>query len=216
MAEDGADGSTGPKDAAVMEAILKEMGVQEYDPNVVHQMLEFSYRYVTNVLEDARMYSEHAQKKEIDVSDVKLAVQTRVDHSFATPPPRDFLIEVARKKNSTPLPLIPEKFGPRLPPERYCLTANNYKLKEKQKAPSVQKPQVTLSATFRLPKQQTTTATSSLRTQLTSPLGSAPPGIGSNGTSMPTLTGKNTNTNNSRDTTLNTLIMNMPHISKLD
>ncbi len=44
MAEDGADGSTGPKDAAVMEAILKEMGVQEYDPNVVHQMLEFSYR----------------------------------------------------------------------------------------------------------------------------------------------------------------------------
>lgn len=45
--------------------------------------------YVTNVLEDARTYSEHAQKKEIDVSDVKLAVQTRVDHSFATPPPRD-------------------------------------------------------------------------------------------------------------------------------
>ncbi len=44
MAEDGVDSSTGPKDAAVMEAILKEMGVEEYDPNVVHQMLEFSYR----------------------------------------------------------------------------------------------------------------------------------------------------------------------------
>ena len=44
-----------------------------------------------------------------------------------------FLIEVAREKNSTPLPLIPEKFGPRLPPERYCLTANNYKLEEKHK-----------------------------------------------------------------------------------
>ena len=35
------------------------------------------------------MYSEHAQKKELDVSDVKLAVHTRMDHSFTTPPPRD-------------------------------------------------------------------------------------------------------------------------------
>lgn len=49
----------------------------------------FSLGYITNVLEDARVYSEHAQKKELDVSDVKLAVQTRMDHSFTTPPPRD-------------------------------------------------------------------------------------------------------------------------------
>ena len=45
--------------------------------------------YITGVLEDARVYSEHAGKKELDVSDVRLAVQTRVDHSFTTPPPRD-------------------------------------------------------------------------------------------------------------------------------
>ena len=43
-------------------------------------------------MEDARVYSEHAQKKELDVSDVKLAVQTRMDHSFTTPPPRDVSI----------------------------------------------------------------------------------------------------------------------------
>ena len=43
MASDGAS-LTGPRDAAVMEAILKEMGVEEYEPTVVHQMLEFSYR----------------------------------------------------------------------------------------------------------------------------------------------------------------------------
>ena len=34
---------SGPRDAEVMEAILKEMGVSEYDPMVVHQMLEFTY-----------------------------------------------------------------------------------------------------------------------------------------------------------------------------
>lgn len=42
MAEGGGSGN-GPRDAAVMEAILKEMGVADYEPNVVHQMLEFSY-----------------------------------------------------------------------------------------------------------------------------------------------------------------------------
>lgn len=45
--------------------------------------------YITGVLEDAQVYSGHAGKKELDVSDVRLAVQTRVDHSFTTPPPRD-------------------------------------------------------------------------------------------------------------------------------
>ena len=44
---------------------------------------------MTGVLEDAQVYSGHAGKKELDVSDVKLAVQTRVDHSFTNPPPRD-------------------------------------------------------------------------------------------------------------------------------
>ncbi len=34
---------SGPRDAAVMEAILKEMGVEDYEPNVINQMLEFSY-----------------------------------------------------------------------------------------------------------------------------------------------------------------------------
>lgn len=40
-----ADAGTGmgPRDAAVIEAILREMGVEDFEPNVIHQMLEFSY-----------------------------------------------------------------------------------------------------------------------------------------------------------------------------
>ena len=45
--------------------------------------------YITSVLEDAQVYSEHAQKKELDVSDVRLAIQNKMDHSFTAPPPRD-------------------------------------------------------------------------------------------------------------------------------
>lgn len=44
-----------------------------------------------------------------------------------------FLLEVARQKNQTPLPLIKPYTGPRLPPDRYCLTAPNYRLKSIQK-----------------------------------------------------------------------------------
>ena len=45
--------------------------------------------YVTDVLDDAKLYSSHAGKKALDMEDVKLAVQCKLDHSFTTPPPRD-------------------------------------------------------------------------------------------------------------------------------
>lgn len=42
-------------------------------------------------------------------------------------------MEVARSKNSTPLPTIKPHCGIRLPPDRYCLSACNYKLKVPKK-----------------------------------------------------------------------------------
>jgi len=39
-----------PREAQIMAAILKDMGVNEYEPRVLNQMMEFSYRkhYVVN------------------------------------------------------------------------------------------------------------------------------------------------------------------------
>uniref|UniRef100_A0A8B9TQF8 TATA-box binding protein associated factor 9 n=1 Tax=Anas platyrhynchos TaxID=8839 RepID=A0A8B9TQF8_ANAPL len=122
-----------PKDAQVMAQILKDMGITEYEPRVINQMLEFAYRYVTTILEDAKVYSSHAKKPSVDAEDVRLAIQCRTDQSFTSPPPRDFLLDIARQKNQTPLPLIKPYSGPRLPPDRYCLTAPNYRLKSLQK-----------------------------------------------------------------------------------
>uniref|UniRef100_A0A8C9RLW1 TAF9 RNA polymerase II, TATA box binding protein (TBP)-associated factor n=2 Tax=Scleropages formosus TaxID=113540 RepID=A0A8C9RLW1_SCLFO len=122
-----------PKDAQVMVQILKDMGINEYEPRVINQMLEFTYRYVTTIIEDAKIYATHAKKSSVDADDIRLAIQCRMDQSFTSPPPRDFLLEVARQKNQTPLPLIKPYTGPRLPPDRYCLTAPNYRLKSLQK-----------------------------------------------------------------------------------
>lgn len=44
---------------------------------------------MSDVLDDAKVYSSHSNKKTIDTEDVQLAVQCRMDHSFTTPPPRD-------------------------------------------------------------------------------------------------------------------------------
>ena len=67
-----------PKDAQVIAAILRDMGITEYEPRVINQLLEFCYRYITTVLDDAKVISGHAKKKNVDADDVKLAVQVTI------------------------------------------------------------------------------------------------------------------------------------------
>lgn len=129
MSHSGVTQSKIPKDAQVIISILKEIGIQDYEPRVVNQLLEFTYRYVTCILDDAKVYANHAKKKVIDAKDVKLASQMMLDKAFTNPPARDVLFEVAKAKNSTPLPLVKINCGLRLPPDRYCLSACNYKLR---------------------------------------------------------------------------------------
>ncbi|ODM98033.1 Transcription initiation factor TFIID subunit 9 [Orchesella cincta] len=117
-----------PRDAAVMHAILKEMGVPLYEPRVVNQMLEFVYRYITNVVEEARVYSSYAKKKTVDNDDVKIAIKMLNDKSLSCVPPRELLLDIAKTKNTQPLPLLKSGSGLRLPPDRYCLTQTNYQL----------------------------------------------------------------------------------------
>lgn len=81
-----------PRDAKIVKSLLKSMGVEDYEPRVVHKFLELWYRYVVDVLTDAQVYSEHAAKTAIDCDDVKLAIQSKVNFSFSQPPPREVLL----------------------------------------------------------------------------------------------------------------------------
>ncbi|KAG5318179.1 TAF9 factor, partial [Pseudoatta argentina] len=118
-----------PKDAQVIMSIMKDMGITDYEPKVINQLLEFTYRYVTCILDDSKVYANHAKKKFIDLDDVRLAVKMQLERSFTNPPPRDVLLDVARTKNNIPLPFVKPNNGLRLPPDRYCLNAPNYRLK---------------------------------------------------------------------------------------
>ncbi|KAI9101754.1 transcription initiation factor IID, 31kD subunit-domain-containing protein [Phlyctochytrium arcticum] len=117
-----------PRDAKLVSLILQAMGVEEYEPRVVPQILEFVHRYVLDVLGDAQTYADHASHNHINMDDIRLAIEGRASHSFTTPPGREFLDALAAKRNTVPLPIIPEKFGVRLPPERHTLTGTNFQI----------------------------------------------------------------------------------------
>ena len=89
--------------------------------------------YVSDILQDAQLYSEHAGRPAIELSDVQLAVQAKLNQSFTQPPPRELSLELARKKNATPLPLIPERIGVMLPPDEHCLTKATYQMDPKRR-----------------------------------------------------------------------------------
>lgn len=117
-----------PRDAKMVKTILESMGVTRCEPRVINQFLDLWYRYVVEVLGDAQTYSEHAGKPAIDCDDVKLAIQSRVNSSFQQPPPREMLVDLAKARNSIPLPKIIGGYGISLPPEVDTLIYPNYQL----------------------------------------------------------------------------------------
>lgn len=117
-----------PRDAKLTSLLLSSLGQSNYSPLVLHQLLELSHRHMTLHLQDALLYAEHADRREISVDDLKLARKVGggvpskdvfLFSEFMT----QALMEIADKKNAMPLPQVPEKFGLRLPVERHTLTA---------------------------------------------------------------------------------------------
>ncbi|PVU89151.1 hypothetical protein BB561_005522 [Smittium simulii] len=117
-----------PRDIKLMSILLQSQGIEDCETNIANQLLEFSKKYTLEVLQDALVYSEHAEKKELDVDDIKLAIQGRVNYSFTNSPESEFYMDLATSVNKVPLPLIPEKYGVRIPPEKHTLTGINFQI----------------------------------------------------------------------------------------
>ena len=82
---------------------------------------------MTQVLEEAKLMSQHARKKQIELSDVKLGCLLVRERSWTRPPGRLLLSQLARSKNKVALPVPGVKLGVRLPPDRFSLTAPNFR-----------------------------------------------------------------------------------------
>ncbi|KAJ3324632.1 Transcription initiation factor TFIID subunit 9 [Boothiomyces sp. JEL0866] len=77
-----------PPTARLISLILQGASVEDYEPRVLAQLYEVMHSYILNVLQDAQLYADHAEHKELSVADVKLAIETRATLDFTNPPSR--------------------------------------------------------------------------------------------------------------------------------
>ena len=55
--------------------------------------------YVTEILQEAKIFKEYAGKKQIDVNDVKLAINSKSYNSFTRPLSISAIKQIATEKN---------------------------------------------------------------------------------------------------------------------
>jgi transcription initiation factor TFIID subunit 9B len=55
--------SSVPREAKVVSLILRSLGIEECEPKVILQILEFAYKYTTDVLIDAQAFMRVLQQK---------------------------------------------------------------------------------------------------------------------------------------------------------
>ncbi|KAJ4461433.1 putative TATA binding protein associated factor 21kDa subunit [Paratrimastix pyriformis] len=127
---------SGPLDAQSLELILKQMGITEYEPRVIPQLMEFMHRYLVDIYRDAQCYAEHASRQDkLELDDVKLAIRSKMTYSFVSPPSYEVLKDLAKQRAQQPLPPAPPE-GILLPPERLCLTSQNYQVEVRTRPPT--------------------------------------------------------------------------------
>jgi len=97
--------------------------------------MDMAYRYTTSILQDALLYNDITSNNtsasanpNITLSDLRMAIASRVNHQFVTAPPKEFMLDIAQERNKIALPVVKRDWGVRLPPEQYCLTGVNWEL----------------------------------------------------------------------------------------
>src|SRR5260370_42510372 len=79
-----------PAARAIALLLASTPTVQDAQPGVFHQLLEFSHRYTAQALSDALVYAEHAGRpNKVEMDDITLAVQARVAWEFGGRVPKE-------------------------------------------------------------------------------------------------------------------------------
>ncbi|XP_022180214.1 transcription initiation factor TFIID subunit 9B-like isoform X2 [Myzus persicae] len=119
-----------PKDTQIIVSMMKDLGIDEYDQQVLNHLLEFNYRYTTQLLDDAKTFSNFAKKKNVDADDVKIAIQLAQDGTFCRPPPSDVLMTAGLEVNNISLPPLRLASKLRIPQDGSNFLQTNYRLRD--------------------------------------------------------------------------------------
>lgn len=90
----GENSSVVPLTHLALDRILRDCGVDKYDPDVINTLTELSHQYIRRVIEDADDIREHSgdfhygqttARRPITTEDINLASQLRLRHSYRDP-----------------------------------------------------------------------------------------------------------------------------------
>ncbi|KAF5287976.1 hypothetical protein FQR65_LT12153 [Abscondita terminalis] len=108
--------------------MLIEANIDCYEPQVVDHLTDYMNNYMVEILNSANAYKTHAGRNNIDISDVKLAIDTYSKKTPAKRLPRKELIQLAQEQNKEKLEDC-NGVGLLLPKNDYTLSKSNYKLR---------------------------------------------------------------------------------------
>lgn len=128
-----------PRDAKIISVILRSLGIEECEPKVIVQLLEFAYKYSSDILEDAHLYARYCDRESVNVKDIKLALHTKVGKYFLPAPPRNLLQSSAEVANSKPLTQPDQENLLRVPTVGSGLYSTEYSVEQKESNPKKRK-----------------------------------------------------------------------------
>ena len=113
---------------AVAEALLKAVGADDHEPEVVGMVLDAMHRAARDALGDARDLALHRNETKIEAHDVRAGddLNAAAGYSRRPPPAREAALAAASAINAVPLNLA-DGHGVRLPSEGN-LTTRGYSL----------------------------------------------------------------------------------------
>lgn len=117
-----------PKQTELLHLLIQKVyAIEDYDLNCIPLLMEFTNRYVGEVLNEAQLYHDFADEEsesddDVTVDDVKMAIAGIVQHSFTTTPSLEFMFELAQTVNEQQFPAFKDKQGNlALPNSKYSL-----------------------------------------------------------------------------------------------
>ncbi|SCW01184.1 LAFE_0D06942g1_1 [Lachancea fermentati] len=122
-----------PRDVRLLHLLLASQAIHQYEDQVPLQLMDFAHRYTRGVLKDAVVFSDYAASDanaELSVEDIRLAIGARTQYQFKPTAPKELLLQLAAERNKKALPQVVNMWGTRLPPEKYCLTAKEWRLED--------------------------------------------------------------------------------------
>lgn len=108
-----------PRDVRLVHMLLASLGVTSYQDRVPLQLLDFAYRYTSNVLQDSVHLATEgyaaatdgaaggkgsAEVSSVSLPALRLSIASRLHFQFQTGLPKEFLMDVASERNRIALP----------------------------------------------------------------------------------------------------------------